>query len=160
MKIIKILGLHTMLLLMIFLLNIPSKTYSQNCISDDESQPCCNDIISTDPRFDESGNPYAENEDRPEMINKFNWMNEVIYIYHPSGGYGPYGQTINVANPFHTYNYDYLSHINYFLQEPPFTSDMLDFYPEDGWELIHKNNGLKISETDTLETLDSRIGDL
>lgn len=123
------------------------------CISTDPNSPACNDVISTDPR-----NP--SNTERANMENNFNWMDDVITVYHLDGGAynNGVGNPIEMLNPFFT-EHEYLNHINFFnLNEEDETPEALDFHPEDGWELIKKHNGLQQNEVDVVSTADNRVG--
>lgn len=125
------------------------------CISDDPNSPACNTLISTDPR-----NNSAINNERVSRKNRFNWMTSTLNVYHPSGGYtgGVTGTPRNIVNPYHTIE-PFLSGINYYnFPQNTRTPDRLDFYPEDGWELVHKGNGYKVDETTFVPTEEARIG--
>lgn len=109
-----------------------------------------NTIISTDPRNNSQGQPIANNPGRPEAVNRFNWMNSGLHFYH-----FPSFVDLNHVydNPFFTDNLE-LSSINFHIR--PFGSldrneSVCDFHPEDGWELIHKNNGFKLDEATLMD---------
>ncbi len=146
-------------LLIISILAVPTKVRAEDCISDDQDQPCCNGIISTDPRLDPNGNPYSINQVRSDMVNKFNWMTSTFNVFHPGpiDGYVWQGGPLNIVNPFYS-QAEYLSHINFYHHDYPYTSDKLSLWPEEGWELLHKNNGFQTNEIDYLETDDNRKG--
>jgi hypothetical protein len=153
-----------MKIIILFIINILVTSYifaqSQGCINDDNTQPCCNEIISTDPRLNSDGIPWASNPGRTSMINKFNWMNPTINVYHPAGNYTsnglPNGGSRDIANPFFTIA-DYLSNVNFahydLITQYNKPANLLDFSPENGWELIHKNNGKRINETDLITSV-------
>jgi hypothetical protein len=132
---------------LLFVTNYCVFSQSFNCLTDDDDDPCCNEIISTDPRI---GNGY--NSERPSMLNHFNWMNPLIWIYLPDGGYyvPPYAP-YDLDNPYFT-TYEYMQHINYYQTPPPPPYNPLnqDIQPEYGWELIHKHNGYQIDELNYL----------
>ncbi len=147
------------LILCSLILFLISFAKAEDCINDDDTQPCCNGIISTDPRDDPQGNPYASNPGRSEMINHFNWMSESFNVYHP-GYYGSLGNPEELTNPFFT-SAEYLRYINFYQFIPIDyleNRDKLNFYPEDGWELIHKHNGYALNESDFVSTMDNRDG--
>lgn len=113
---------------------------AQECISDDNEQPCCNGQISTDPRPG-----MAINTERPSMINHFNWMSDLYNVYLPNS-FAISGGPMPLGNPYLT-NHSYLQEINYFNFSPEDqVKDNIDFHPEDGWELIHKYNGYEVDE--------------
>lgn len=127
---------------LIFALLVISKTWAQQ--------------ISTDP-----ANPI--NEERPELTNNFNWMDRLLTVYHPDGGYvdgndnpiqlgSPYFEREEYQNHFNLFNYD--------LSLPPSEeADNLYFHPKDGWELLHKNNGFESDESTLItDPLINRVG--
>lgn len=125
---------------------LKAQTDEGDCLGDYPTDPCCNGIISTDPRPGQAYNP-----DNPNFVNKFNWMLDPLSVYHPDGGYN-WGlqQPYNLDNPFFTED-SYLKHINaYNFPLGQWTADSLDFWPEDGWELIYKNNGYQLDEENLL----------
>ncbi len=103
----------------------------------DGNSPPCNGTISTNP-----ANPV--NTERASMLNHFDWKPSFFNVNHPAGGYS--GANSQIVSPFHT-DAPFLSNLNYykylFSERTP---DNLDFYPEDGWELIHKGNGYQVDE--------------
>ncbi|MCG8384448.1 MAG: T9SS type A sorting domain-containing protein [Cytophagales bacterium] len=118
--------------------------------------PLVGQRISTDP-----SNPV--NEERPELVNNFNWMDRLINVYHPDGGYvdgsnnpillgNPYYEREEYQNHFNLFNYD--------LGLPPSEeAGKLYFHPRDGWELLHKNNGFGPDETTLItDPLINRVG--
>ena len=124
--------------------------YSQ-CIEQngDLSSPPCNEVISTNP-----ANP--TNNERPVMTNYFDWKAQNLQVYHPAGGY--VGAVSPMLNPFHT-DFEYLSNLNYFkIDYASRTPDKLDFFSEDGWELIKKGNGYAMDEITQLANSENRIG--
>ncbi len=130
--------------LLIFCLSHSYLSYADD-MSDDPTQPCCNGYITTDPSLDENGNPFANNPAKPGATNHFNWMEDVFNVYHHLDGTFTYKNGTNapkdISNPFYL-NHDYLRHINYKRFNPAQESpEKLNFWPEDGWELLHKNNG-------------------
>ena len=115
------------------LVSSPLYSQSSDCINDDTQQPCCNQQICTDPRPGQ-----AVNDERSEMLNKFNWMADAITVFHPtsSGGFTFNGGPLPMTNPFITFA-EYLQHINYHnFDFPDRIKENLDFHPENGWELI------------------------
>ena len=81
-------------------------------------------------------------------------------VYHPTanGGFTVNGGPMTMVNPFITYD-NYLQHINYHtFAIPDRIKENLDFYPENGWELLHKNNGLEPDEQTYLPVGDRRSG--
>lgn len=127
---------------LIFALLVISKTWAQQ--------------ISTDP-----ANPI--NEERPELTNNFNWMDRILTVYHPDGGYvdgndnpiqlgSPYFEREEYQNHFNLFNYDLSLPSN---EEP----NKLYFHPKDGWELLHKNNGFEPDESTLItDPLINRVG--
>ncbi|WP_196893328.1 T9SS type A sorting domain-containing protein [Aureivirga marina] len=112
--------------------------------------------ISTDPT-----NPI--NEERPDMLNHFNWMSEEYNVYHPIGGYTNGSNNFTkLPNPYFG-SEEYQKHFNLH-NIPVLTSfedklDSLDFHPKNGWELIHKHNGFMNDETTLItNALDNRNG--
>lgn len=82
----------------------------------------CYQGISTDP-----ANPV--NPERPDLENTFNWMQKSFDInspYYPAGSF--------IGSPFFE-NSGFLGHLS---NHPV---DELDFYPEDGWELVKRDFG-------------------
>jgi hypothetical protein len=79
------------------------EVYSQ-CIEQngDLSSPPCNGLISTNP-----DSPI--NNERPSMINHFDWRVQNLQVYHPAGGYT--GSISPMLNPYHT-DFEYLSNLN------------------------------------------------
>ena len=64
--------------------------------------------ISTDP-------DNAVNEERPELTNNFNWMEDIWSVYHPTpgGGYTDSGGgPINLQNPYYDQLDEYQEHFN------------------------------------------------
>lgn len=121
------------------------------CIEEnnDPNSPPCNGVISTNP-----SNPI--NSERSAMTNRFDWKSPILQVYHPLGDY--IGTNALMDNPYLT-DFEYLSTLNYY--QIPFserTPDKLDFYPDDGWELIHKGNGYKVDEVTQLPSIENRIG--
>jgi hypothetical protein len=134
--------------IILFLFTVESMA---QCIEEnnDLGSPPCNGVISTNP-----SNPI--NLERPTMANLFDWKSPLLQVYHPLGGYtGPNSQ---MANPYLT-DFEYLSYLNYYAI--PFSersAEKMDFYPEDGWELIHKGNGYKMDGVTQLPTNENRVG--
>jgi len=124
-------------------------TYGQDCITDDNTTPCCNGIIRTDPRPQ-----HTSNTERSAFKNNFDWRTYGDFnAYHPLGGYWDgTGLPLGMPNPFFT-NKSHLSHINNFPSVPSNQSedDVLDFHPEDGWELLHRHLGYELDETSTIQ---------
>lgn len=85
--------------------------------------------ISTDPR---PGKAY-NNERGAEFANTFNWMDPVYSPTHFAGG--PLQGITYFNSPFYNNNYflNFLAH-----------QENSDFYPEDGWELVHWGFGKKL----------------
>lgn len=81
-------------------------------------------IISTDPN-----NPI--NEERPEFVNTFNWMENQFYFHNGYTIESPY------INPFFQFNNPHLKHLNYYDTQ----SFNPDFHPKDGWELLFVDFG-------------------
>lgn len=112
--------------------------------------------ISTDP-----ANPI--NEERPELTNNFNWMDRLIAVFHPDGGYVDGNDSpIQLGNPYYERE-EYQNHFNLFnydLSLPPSgEADNLYFHPKDGWELLHKNNGFEPDESTLItDPLTNRVG--
>jgi hypothetical protein len=115
--------------------------FGQNdCVTEDRNSACCNGIIVTDPEAP------VNNEKPPAYKNTFDWRTQKIWVYHPDGGYDDgIGQPIQIDNPFHT-NHSYLQHVNIFSQG----AEGLDYSPEDGWELLHRNLGHDLSNDNIL----------
>jgi hypothetical protein len=101
------------------------------------------DFISTDPN--DPYNPYREN-----VENNFDWTASEWLVYLPQHGWGQNNQPIRKSNPYQTTTQNF-SHINFYGHPNP-DPDTLDFYPEDGWELVHKHNGYALDETEFLPT--------
>lgn len=149
---------------MLILISI-NKISAQHCVSDepiiingfDVKQPCCNELISTDPFL-------PINNERQDYINGFNWMfNGNLPAYHPAGGIGSSpGITFPMENPFLTFsNNPQLQHINYynFSSAKPRVPANIDFHPEDGWELLHRHFGFEMDNNTLIEqTTDNRLG--
>lgn len=119
--------------------------HGQDCINENSNTPCCNGIIRTDPRPQ-----HKSNTERPTFANNFDWRTYGDFnTYHPDGGYD-FGAGIPypVGNPFFK-NLSYLKHINNFPAVPTSQAGdgVLDFHPEDGWELLHRNMGFELDET-------------
>ena len=115
--------------------------------------------ISTDP-------DNAVNEERPELTNNFNWMEDIWSVYHPTpgGGYTDSGGgPINLQNPYYDQLDEYQEHFNLSsisisTPEEEFL-DILDIQPKNGWELLHKHNGWMHDETTLItDPNDQRIG--
>ena len=126
--------------------------YSQ-CISDDPNSPPCNGIISTDP-----DNPV--NQERGDLINRFDWRIEEFKAYFPDAGYGTSGNPqYDLANPFWRKD-KYLEHINFYrdvnILHIGKNPARLDFHPADGWELLHKHNGFEPNESTLLSAENNR----
>jgi hypothetical protein len=112
--------------------------------------------ISTDP-----ANPI--NEERPALTNNFNWMDRLITVFHPDGGYvdgndnpiqlgNPYFEREEYQNHFNLFNYDLSLPAN---EE----AEKLYFHPRDGWELLHKHNGFEYDESTVItDPLINRVG--
>lgn len=152
------------ILIILILVGI-NKIKAQHCISDepviinslDVKQPCCNQIISTDPFL-------PVNNEKTVFRNNFNWMFDGnLDAYNPAGGFGTSpGITFPMENPFLTFsNNPQLEHINYynFPTSKPRIPDNIDFHPEDGWELLHRHLGFEMDNTTLVEqTTDNRLG--
>ncbi len=134
----------------LFLCLILSKgVWAQECPTIDTKSPCCNGIISTDPR-----NGGTQNMDRPDIFVRFNWMQRDWNAYYPPYfGISPPG-----LNPFFDCAEQSLRFMNLYdvTCERPEPVEKLDFYPEDGWELLHRQNGLGFDETTILTTANNR----
>ena len=117
----------------------------QECPTTDNTSPCCNGVpISTDPR-----NGGTQNIERPSIIHKFNWMDPNGWDAYYPNLFSVNGGNYKVANPFFSNTDSYLRHLNFydFGIGQPQPVEKLDFYPEDGWELLHRQNGLELDET-------------
>ena len=91
-----------------------------------QGTPCPDSVgISTDPR---PGKGY--NNERPALKNTFDWFSNNYLA--PVNMYGPYALQTAFSNPFYNNNSD----LNYLA----FGTNS-DFYPEDGWEMIHWGTG-------------------
>lgn len=145
------------LLFSLLLFGLGELLYAQNtnCINDNTQQACCNDIICTDPRTGQ-----AINTERVTKLNKFNWLSSGLTVYHPaaSGGYTQGGGPMTIPNPFFTES-EYLQHLNFHdLDFNQRVLNNLDILPENGWELVHKNNGFKADEQTYLDVADQKPG--
>jgi Secretion system C-terminal sorting domain len=123
----------------IFFTNVLIPCFLQaQCINDNPNLPCCNGLILTNPI---NGN--ATNAERPDMLNRFNWMTDQWQCYMP-----PYFTAMNpLNNPFKDKVNGYLAHLNlYNYAGIAQTEDKINYYPEDGWELLHRNMGYKPNE--------------
>ena len=117
----------------IFFVPFISQAQSNDCIR--------NGIISTDP-----DPKYTRNQERPSMKNTFDWRDTAWQVYHPMVfAFQENGEPRNIASPFYTH-FKSLIMINFAgldrqkSQEPQY----LDFHPQDGWELLYKNNGVDL----------------
>ncbi|KAB2913812.1 MAG: T9SS type A sorting domain-containing protein [Bacteroidetes bacterium] len=133
-----------------------SHIYAQQgdgCVGNDNGLPCCNGLIHTGP---DPGK--ATNTERPLFLNQFDWRTNDYPAYHPIGGYTDgTGGPMLLPNPFKT-TASYLAHINYF-SLPVFqqgNDSLLDYKPEDGWELLHRHLGYQPDETTYATTLQNR----
>lgn len=119
-----------------------------NCVSTQNNAPCCNGQIITDPTM-----PF--NPDR-DYLNLFNWRNPNMRAYFPNGGQWNSPTPVDFLNPFFTDAYDpFLRHINFYNYPSyvPRTPDLLDFHPQNGWELMHRNLGFAQDEITPLSNL-------
>ena len=134
------------------ILLLPFASQAQ-CISDDPNSPPCNGFISTD-------SSRAVNRGRPSMRNTFNWRSKEWATFHPDKNpAGVFYQKINdkdvpknTANPFYNYREESLGMISFYRNrynpaawsgnEP--NPAYIDFHPGDGWELLHKHNGIRL----------------
>jgi hypothetical protein len=122
-----------------------SSLFAQECPTNAVSSACCNGVISTDPR-----NGGTANLERPNIIHQFNWMGDKFAAYYPPI-FVENGANYYNVNPFMICEDAYLRHLNFYDYRPdacgnPKPVEKLDFYPEDGWELLHKQNGLELDE--------------
>lgn len=142
------------ILLVVFI--TASHIYAQQgdgCVGNDNGLPCCNGLIHTGP---DPGK--ATNTERPLFLNRFDWRTDDYPAYHPLGYYTDgMGGPILLPNPFKT-NDSTLAAINYYtLPIPQKNNDtLLDYKPEDGWELLHRHLGYQPDETTFATTLQNR----
>lgn len=111
--------------------------------------------ISTDP-----ANPV--NTERPELKNKFNWMDRNWTVYHPDGHYlDGSNNPISIGNPYYKREF-YHRHFNLYNYPTSLTQAQeaaaLYFHPSEGWELLYKNNGLDPNGNKITDPLLNRIG--
>lgn len=125
-------------------------TGQPDCVGTDTTYPCCNGIVHTGPDA-------AVNNERPSFLNLFDWRTDDYDVYHPLGYYtNGSGGPLQMPNPFKTTS-SWLEHINYYSVPIPYrVSDILDFHPESGWELIHRHLGYKPDETTFASALENR----
>ena len=133
-------------MLLVLLSTLIGHLWAQECPTNDATSPCCNGVISTDPR-----NGGTKNIERPSIIHKFNWMTPNDWNAYYPNLFNVSGNTYQVPNPFLVCEDEYLKHINLYnncvLPKPV---EKLDFHPEDGWELLHRQNGLDLDEVTKL----------
>lgn len=137
----------------ILLLLLSQAATGQNtCIVNDTTLPCCNGLIHTGP---DAGK--AVNTERPAFKNLFDWRTDDYNTYHPLGGYTDgMGGPLQMPNPFKGTD-SVLSSINYRnIPIPQRNPLILDYKPEHGWELLHRNLGYRPDETTTANTLENR----
>lgn len=132
-------------------------TFSQSgvgCESNNGSYPCCNGLIHTGPDASK-----VINLERSAFTNQFDWRLDAYNVYHPLGGYDDgSGGPIQMPNPFKTTS-SWLSNINYYnIPIPQRNPVILDYKPEDGWELLHRHLGFKPDEVNTATALENRKG--
>jgi hypothetical protein len=118
--------------------------FSQECPTNESNSACCNGVISTDPR-----NGGTQNLERPNITHKFNWMTQSFPTYYPPL-FTNNGNNYELANPFFNCEDSYLSHISLYNYRDachqPLDVSRLDFHPEFGWELLHRQTGLELDE--------------
>lgn len=124
------------------------------CESNTSSLPCCNGLIHTGPDVGK-----AINLEWSAFTNGFDWRTDDYDVYHPLGGYDDgSGGPIQMPNPFKTTS-SWLEHINYYtIPVPQRNPTILDYKPEDGWELLHRHLGYKPDEVTTATALENRKG--
>lgn len=137
----------------LLLLLSQAATGQTTCIVNDTTLPCCNGLIHTGP---DAGK--AVNTERPSFKNLFDWRTDDYNTYHPLGGYtNGTGGPLLMPNPFKGTD-SVLSSINYRnIPIPQRSPSILDYKPEDGWELLHRHLGYQPDETTTATTLENRV---
>lgn len=125
------------IILFIWLLGIANVQYGQDCIGDNVTDPCCNQVISTDPY-----NNHASSNDRAYpyqnptgfIKNQFDWL-PTSFIFNNLGN------SYSFNNPFSLPSIDRYKVLN----TKPFNGSIQqyleghDMHPKNGWELITAN---------------------
>lgn len=125
------------------MLGISQAPASDSCAmgNTDSNPPCCNGLISTDPNM--ADNPdYSDRVD----INRFDWLRLSFPIYMPSSGYGSGTTPLSMLNPYWSSS-SILRAIGFYDLALPQNGDtsLMDFHPEDGWEMISFWDGYTLS---------------
>ena len=112
-------------------------TAQQECIGDDETYPCCNEIIRTDPVTPS----FARTNDRPFLFinpsgfmkNSFNWLTPSFsFPSFTNLTNNPFAQPSQSRYQMLNNNYPPIWTIQQYLEQSP-------YHPKYGWELITAN---------------------